>query len=203
MTLVDAFEREKALRFKFEADRIRSLAGACLIRYGIKKRYPDEDIHIGRTGLGKPYVKERSGYEFNLSHSGRIIAFAEDTEPVGIDVELVKEKDWRIFRRYFSREEMSLIENSSDPKACFFEMWTIREAFAKEEGLGLKILEEAFKVEYNSHIISYQDRTLFFRSFDHFADDGYKISICSSHGLSGINISELSPEEWGEVISRI
>ncbi len=174
-----------------------------MIRSGVRRAYPAEDTRIVTNSYGKPCVENRSGYEFNLSHSGRIIAFAEADEPVGIDVELVKDKEWRTFHRYLSDEEMKMLESSEDPEACFFEMWTIREAFAKEEGLGLRMLDRSFSVDYDKQRIYYDGRSLCYRSFDHFADGKYKISICSSSDLSDTALEEFSLTEWNDLISRI
>lgn len=203
LTYLTEEEKTKALRYKFDADRIRSAVGACLIKAGIRRAYPGEDISVCTTELGKPYVKDHSGYEFNLSHSGRMIVFVEDGDPVGIDVELVKEKDWRLFHRYLTKDEMSMIERSEDPEACFFEIWTVREAFAKEEGQGLMIFDKNFNVNYERHIITYDGRKLFFKSFDHEADEKYKISICSPHEISELEVTEMTKTDWEKQLSVI
>lgn len=193
-------ERDKVLRFRFDADRIRAITGICLIKSGIKQAYPNEDAAIALTELGKPYVRDRTGYEFNLSHSGSIISFASDAYPVGVDVELVKDKDWRIFHRYLTDEEMSIIEEAEDQKECFFEIWTIREAFAKEEGQGLKILDKDFDIDYMKHRIIYEGKRLYFNTFDHVADERYKISICSPHDVSDAEITVLSKSDWDKCL---
>lgn len=195
-------EKEKILRFKFEEDRIRSVVGRCLIRAGVRREYPDGEITIDTTESGKPFIGDRRGYEFNLSHSGRIIAFAEDTESVGVDVELVKDKDWRIFHRYLTDAEMSMIGSSKDPKACFFEVWTVREAFAKEEGLGLKILDMDFAMDYESRSIFFDGRTLKFRSFEHKADERYSISVCSPHEIPDVGLTELNISDWEQCLKE-
>ena len=196
-------EREKVLRYRFDADRIRSVTGACLIKAGVRSAYPDGDVRVETKEYGKPFVANRSDYEFNLSHSGSIIAFAEDTAAVGVDVELIKNKDWRIFHRYLTDSEMSMIETSADPESCFFSVWTAREAFAKEEGLGLKILDEDFMFDYERHEISYDGRKLFFRLYDHVADERYKICICSPHDVSDAALSIMSATDWNRCIELV
>lgn len=192
-------EREKALKFKFEADRIRSVTGACLIKAYARKAFPDDDISIRETELGKPYVAGHAGYEFNLSHSGWLVVLAFDKHPVGVDVEKVKDKDWRIFHRYLTDDEMSMIEEAESPGESFFEVWTIREAFAKEEGLGLKILDRDFLVDYDRHEIGYDGRRLYFKTFDYDADNKYKISVCSAYDASEAELHILSSEEWAKI----
>jgi len=196
LPLLSESEREKVGRFKFEADRIRSIVGICLIKSAVYRAFPGEEVKLETTMEGKPHIANRSGFEFNLSHSGRIIALAEDSYPVGVDVELVKDKDWKIFHRYLSDDEMTMIESAKDPEACFFEVWTVREAFSKEEGLGLKILDSDFTVDYSKREINYSGKKLYFYSFDHTADDRYKLSICSAKEVAEPEISFLSTEDW-------
>nr|MCR5746144.1 4'-phosphopantetheinyl transferase superfamily protein [Lachnospiraceae bacterium] len=157
-------DRERIGRFKIEADRIRGTVGTLLIRSMAERVFPDEEIVIGRTEMGKPYLYGKEGYEFSLSHSGDMIVLAVGRLPVGVDVEIVKEKDWRMFHRFLSKEEMKMIEGDKDPEIRFFEVWTVREAFSKEEGQGLRILDDVFKVDYDRKKISYKDKIL---NFDH------------------------------------
>ncbi len=128
---------------------------------------------------------------------------AFDEFPVGVDVEHVKDKDWRIFHRYLTDDEMSMIENSDRSAECFFEVWTIREAFAKEEGLGLKILDKDFLVDYDRREIDYDGRRLYFKSFDYKTEDKYKITVCSEHEVSDATLHILSYEEWSEIRSSL
>ncbi|MCR5409613.1 MAG: 4'-phosphopantetheinyl transferase superfamily protein [Lachnospiraceae bacterium] len=118
-------------------------------------------------------------------------------------MECVKEKDWRIFHRYITEDEYKMIETSGDPEACFFKVWTIREAFSKEEGKGLTILDDDFSVDHGDKKISYNGKTLCFKSFEHYADCAYSISICSPHEVDREYLQELSPEEWESLIEVI
>lgn len=189
-------EREKVLRFRFEADRIRSAAGICMIKGAAAKAFPGEDLTISVTEHGKPYIADHTGYEFNLSHSGRLIVLATDSNPAGIDVEQIETKDWRIFHRYLTGSEMTMIENSSDPCARFFEVWTIREAFAKEEGLGLAMLDRDFTVDYESCRIFYEGKVLRFSSIGYKAsEERYMITICSPEPTENARYHILSPDE--------
>lgn len=198
-------EREKILRFKFDADRIRGTAGAVMIRAEAFRSFPGENCVIAASEHGKPYLEGHREFEFNLSHSGDLIVLATNDAPVGVDVEEIKAKDWRIFHRYLTSEEMSMIESSDDQDAAFFKVWTIREAFAKEEGLGLAILDRSFTVDYDSCSISYEGRRLLFSSTGYTSFEGgrYMISVCTSGSIKGINYHDLSPEEWKEILVNI
>ena len=176
--------RERIGRFRFDADRIRGTLGTVMIR------------HFERTEHGKPFLYGHDGFEFSLSHSGDMVVLAVSGRAVGADVETVKGRDWEMFDRFLSEAEMKMIGEAEDPEEKFFEVWTVREAFSKEEGLGLKILDSDFTVDYSKREINYSGKKLNFYSFDHTAEDRYKLSICSAKEVAEPEISFLSTEDW-------
>ena len=173
-------DRERIGRFRFDADRIRGTLGTVMIRHFAGEAFPGEEIRIERTELGKPFLYGREGFEFSLSHSGDIVVLAVSGKPVGADVETVKGRDWKMFGRFLSEAEMKMIGDAENPEEKFFEVWTVREAFSKEEGQGLSILDESFSVDYERNRIRYKGKTLYFNTKSHAARDTlYKISVCS------------------------
>ena len=185
-------DRERIGRYRFDADRIRGTLGAAMIRHFAGETFPGEEIRIERTEHGKPYLYGHEGFEFSLSHSGDMVVLAVSGKPVGADVEIVKGKDWRMFHRFLSEDEMKMIETSREPEERFFEVWTVREAFSKEEGQGLRILDEAFAVDYDRREIVYKDKTLYFNTISHkVRENGYKISVCSPLPFKGFFITEV------------
>jgi len=196
-------EREKVLRYRFDEDKIRSLTGVCLIRSAAAERFPGETVSIMKTDKGKPYLSGRTGYEFNLSHSGDLIVLAVDELPVGIDVEQIKDKNWEIFHRYLTDEEMSMIRGSDDPPAVFFEVWTVREAFSKEEGQGLSILDSIFSMDYHEKTVSYNGKKLYFRTEKYSSSEKYRISLCSRRRLDDVTMEYLDIWDWERRIGLI
>ena len=168
----------------------------CLIKAAAAEAFPGEKIDIKRTDEGKPYLPEKTGFEFSLSHSGKLIVLAVDDRPIGIDTELVKEKDWRIFHRYLTEEEMSMIEASRYPAARFFDVWTVREALSKEEGIGLRILDKDFLVDYDKCTIDYEGRRLYFRTEEYRVSETYSLSICSPARPDTAEIIYLDDAGW-------
>ena len=185
-------DRERIGGYRFDADRIRGTLGAAMIRHFAGEAFPEEEIVIERDEYGKPYLSGHEGFEFSLSHSGDMVVLAISDKPVGADVETVKGKDWRMFHRFLSEEEMKMIETAKEPEGRFFEVWTVREAFSKEEGKGLRILDEAFTVDYDRKEIGYKGKILYFKTISHTArGTGYKISVCSPLPLNKLFITEV------------
>jgi 4'-phosphopantetheinyl transferase len=103
---------------------------------GYLDRSPQE-IDIS-TGLqGKPQV---AGLEFNLSHSGDLVAYAVSDLPVGIDIERVRTIDLSgIVQRFFAASEFSAWQKlpPAEQELAFFQTWTVKEAYLKAIGTGL------------------------------------------------------------------
>jgi 4'-phosphopantetheinyl transferase len=90
------------------------------------------------TGLqGKPQVV---GLEFNLSHSGDLVAYAISDRPVGIDIERIRSMDLSgIIQRFFTPSEFVAWQKlpPADQELAFFQTWTVKEAYLKAIGTGL------------------------------------------------------------------
>jgi 4'-phosphopantetheinyl transferase len=78
---------------------------------------------------------------FNISHTRGLVACAIAGQEVGVDVERSNRiLDLRIVRHSFAPEEIRIL-NSAPPKQqrkIFFRSWTLKEAFIKATGEGLR-----------------------------------------------------------------
>ncbi len=95
------------------------------------------DIEISLGLQGKPQVV---GLEFNLSHSGDLVAYAISDRPVGIDIERVRSMDLvGIIQRFFAPSEFTAWQKLApvDQEQTFFQVWTVKEAYLKAIGTGL------------------------------------------------------------------
>ena len=73
-----------------------------------------------------------------------------------------------------------MIDNADDPLRCFYRIWTVREAFSKEEGIGLSLFEnEQPEIGYNSGTVNYRGKTLYFNVWE---KDGHSVCVCGSYG---------------------
>ncbi len=149
-------ERDRAGRFRLEADRERHIYGRGLLRE-LAAAYlgclPGA-LEFVYTANGKPELTRLPGQRrlgFNLSHSGNrlLLAFAWDRE-VGVDVELLRTdvEIRQIAERFFSQHEqqtlLSLGKNEQIP--AFFRCWTRKEAYVKAVGEGLSLPLSQFDV---------------------------------------------------------
>ena len=149
LDLLDASERDRLRRFRFEADGTAYLAAHALLRSVLSHLAPvDPRLWRFRTGEhGKPFVDEPTSHRhlaFSLSHTaGRVAVAVATRAAVGIDVEhagrassLLKHLD-----RFLSPTEARTIR-ALPPEARrdrFLAHWTLKESYLKACGLGLSV----------------------------------------------------------------
>ena len=175
--LLPPYRQEKIARLRFDSDKLLSLAAGLLIRYAAGDR------PIALNEYGKPYVKDGSAF-FSVSHSGTCAAIAVDTAEVGLDVEKLTDRDYlKTARRFYHPNELRFVEESCDPARAFTRIWTRKEAYLKQLGVGIATDLSAFDTasgELGERI----------HSFDLV---GYVLSVCTDRILpmESIHISEL------------
>ncbi len=179
-------EREKADRFLHEDDRLRFIAGRALLRRLAAERLGITEPDIRLTAYGKPYIADAESFHFNISHSGAFVVLAVSDAPVGVDIEQTVPVEWRGISESFGEKEREMLTEAVDPLECFYRIWTIREAFAKEEGIGLSLFENGKPdIDYKRGSIGYCGRRLYFTAVE---KDGYSLCVCTG-SKSGISFT--------------
>lgn len=147
--LSDAEER-RAARFARATDRNAFVVGRGALRTLVAgytgKRAETIEFDAGPNGKPRVPPDGRLDLRFNLSHSGEIVVlgFAVGDE-VGVDVEQLRgfaARDELVCRFFTPRERDSYFAEAEDDRdACFFRLWTRKEAIVKAMGTGLAMLE--------------------------------------------------------------
>lgn len=196
--LLDPLETERATRFKFETDRERYLLGHGLMRMLLGERTgrPPGSLDLLRGPFGKPFLAE-TDIAFNLSDTKDAVALAMGVGiDLGLDLETMGRKvdHMAVGEHYFTPEERIAISASQDPKRCFLDFWTRKEAVLKASGVGimddLRVLQ--VNAEVNPTVISH---AMFIRMAApvyhvhtwHVGDD-HIISLASSQPFSKVRI---------------
>lgn len=143
---LDASERERAAKFRFESDR-----RAYVVAHGVRRIALGDFLGVDPASLvltkkssGRPVLDWPTTREvfFSHAHARDLIAFAlTSAGPVGIDVEwgVQSETDLALLEPYVVLPESGrrIQELGIDPAAQFFFYWTALEAFWKAAGKGL------------------------------------------------------------------
>jgi 4'-phosphopantetheinyl transferase len=146
-------ERERAGRYRFEADRHRFAHARGLLRYllGHYTGRAPQDVRFETGPMGKLHVSSPQVY-FNLSHSHEwaLIAISRDRD-VGVDVEHHRPLHHALFAiadRFFAPVEVealrALPEDQHHP--AFYRIWSRKEAFIKATGQGVSAGLDTFAV---------------------------------------------------------
>lgn len=105
---------------------------------------PIKSVLVGKTKLGKPVVKtpDNLNLDISISHSGNYLAVGIcDNGQIGIDIELLKDVDFRVLKNCFSVSEEMYINSGkgiTQRLGNFYEIWTRKEAYVKALGTGLQ-----------------------------------------------------------------
>lgn len=184
LSLVSRSKRDKLERFRVKGECQRSLAAELLIRTVIAERMQlrNRDIRFEYNVYGKPFLMDYA-LDFNLSHSGHWVVCAIDETPIGIDVEEIKPISPEIAQRYFSYSEYRRLVQLSDSDKLdyFYSLWTLKESYIKNVGIGLSIPLNLISFNVDGENISFENKhSCENREFKQYPIEGsYKLSVCS------------------------
>jgi 4'-phosphopantetheinyl transferase len=149
LAVLTSAEADRASRFHHDRDRRRSIVGRAVLRH-LLSRHSGVDPKEFRFELrenGKPFLPQ-SDIQFNVSHSGDVIAIALAANEVGVDIEAKHPipEIAAIAARFFSKDEAERVSAATDATDEFFRIWTMKEAIVKAEGQGLSLPLDCFTV---------------------------------------------------------
>lgn len=160
-------ERQKqADRYLRPEDKLRCVTADALLRTVLGT----DAFQIGKQNCGKPYVKDKPGFYFNLSHSGRYVAIAWGASEVGVDVQKHNPSvnTQAIASRFFTPEEQTYVLGNL---LRFYEIWTKKESFLKYTGTGLQKRLDSFSTLEPDSKVRYRH---------HYLEGGYSLSLCTT-----------------------
>ena len=147
-SLLDAGEQARQGRLLRRADRRRDLATRALVRTVLSRYLPvaPEAWVFGADAHGRPRIVAPQGLppiEFNIAHSGeRVVLGITAERALGVDVEYTRRRaDTVSLERYFAPAERAALAAlpPGQRRRRFFELWTLKEAYLKARGLGLRL----------------------------------------------------------------
>lgn len=142
---LDGTERQRAKRYRIEADRARFVIARSSLRQLLGPRIgvAPLDIAFTQNKFGKPLLADPGTVlHFNTSHSGDWVLHAIDTvAPIGIDVEAVRADMAHIdqFERVLSAEESAFLNGvpQQHRARALATVWVRKEAYVKALGEGV------------------------------------------------------------------
>lgn len=188
--LLSPYRRQKIALLKHEQDKKRSLGAAAtldraLMEYGLRER--SMEYEIGR--YGKPYLRDYPEIHFSLSHSGEYAICSIGREPVGNDIEKIKEGRLQVAQRFFSTQETAWIyrvDDRREQEERMFRIWTMKESFLKVTGFGMSLELNSFTIESRRDEKFFVDhhingKTYHLKEYNEWMcgfDDRYRLAVC-------------------------
>lgn len=144
--VLEKAEIDRALRFVHDADRrsfVASHAGARLLLGSALNQRPDA-LQFSQSEFGKPMLlSEAPGLEFSVSHAREAVAVAVANEPIGVDLEPLRELDQleSMSDLILAAEERAILSQAPGAlrSRLFLRYWTLKEALVKAAALGFTI----------------------------------------------------------------
>ncbi|MCX6356946.1 MAG: 4'-phosphopantetheinyl transferase superfamily protein [Candidatus Aureabacteria bacterium] len=176
-------------KFVKRHDTQRALVSEILIRSIICRtlKMKNSEIEYVYNNYGKPSLKNRPDFYFNLSHSGEWAVCTVDKEPIGIDVEQIRPIEAiDLGKRFFSKGEYDdLLKRSESTRLrYFYDLWTLKESYIKAWGKGIFTSLDSFTVRMHSdgEITLHTDnefKKCFFKQYR--IGDNYTLSVCATN----------------------
>ena len=149
-TLISADDRAEAARFRRERETRQFLMSRALVRLALSERsaIAPVDWRFARDENSRPFVSAPELDPrpwFSISHTDGLIACLTSlSQQAAVDVEKIEPEGSlpQVAEEVFSPEEQESLRASSGSSEWtrrFFRYWTLKEAYAKARGLGLKM----------------------------------------------------------------
>ena len=137
LPLVCEQRRQQALKYKHTFGQYCCLKSWLMLEEGMKT-FNFQLSTFNYEKNGKPYVE--NGPYFSISHCKTAIAVAIDDQPIGIDIESIRQADEDLIERVMNEQERLAISELGMRE--FTRLWTQKEAIVKAQGTGIVSFEQ-------------------------------------------------------------
>lgn len=190
LSKVSKKRQEKIARLKRNDDKLRCLGAGLLIEF-IKEKYNiNDEIVIDK--FGKPHFL-RTKDSFNISHSGNYVVIAVSRFNIGIDIQRMEKNNQLVAERNFHQNECTYINEGEDENVKtqrFYEVWTVKEAYLKNVGIGLRKPLNSFEVNFAEGKAKIMDNPGY-EILQMKLDERYIMSVCADIRDKELNIEEV------------
>lgn len=174
---------------KQEYAAIQHSAGLKLVaeifsKIGVDANVSDSSVEVNE--FGKPYIS--GGAYFNISHSENVVIAAVSlNDDIGIDIELIRNIEWKEYEEVFTKPEWKMISTSLFPGYSLLELWVKKESILKADGRGMQIPFNEVILQDEYGIVKGQRKNFFLKNID--VENHICYLSCANHHID-IAISE-------------
>ena len=162
-----------------EQVRRLNIAAGGLLLYAMRKADLPDAAETDRTEEGKPFFPEYPGFCFSLSHSGFWAACAVGSEELGVDIQKTVSVKRQVQERCLADAERVWLDGlpEAERDAAFCRLWSLKEAYLKALGSGLRYYPSQVQVVDEQGRISSCGYV-----FQEFPMTGYAAAVCCRKG---------------------
>ena len=130
--------REQALKFKHEQGQRLCVLAYLLLKQALREGYGiTENPVFEYNEHGKPSIVGHPEIFFNLSHCKEAAVCVVSDQPIGVDVESIREFKESLVNYTMNDDEIAQINSAEHPAAAFIRLWTMKEATMKLIATGI------------------------------------------------------------------
>lgn len=157
-----------------------------LLDRALQKEYPFvcAPVRVEKDELGKPYLPELPELFVSFTHSGPYVACAFGEKPVGVDLEMWKNRRnlKRVVDKFHPLEREAYEGAPEDKKEeIFYTLWVQKESFVKALGCGLRLPLDSFGMIPGEGEVRQRlrEETYYYRSYLLEGESGCSLAVCS------------------------
>lgn len=187
LDLISEYRLNKINKYINIKDKKLSLCSELLLRRAFNDLCINSGFDFKHGDNNKPYI-DKCDVKYNISHSGNYAICAISIDEIGVDIEEIRECKNDIARACFSCKEIELLNSIDDTNErlhTFYRLWTLKESFIKNIGIGLYLPLNTFTVMLDKEISIIQDydnNKYYFEEIN--IDPKYKCSVCKLNNKS-------------------
>lgn len=210
LPLLPAGRRLKAEKYSNLQGLAECIGGSLLLRYALKTQFHLQGTpEVAETSGGKPFLPEASHISFNISHSHGLVflAAAEGADlKLGADIEGPRTSTEKLYRHTLSENEVASMASlpAELRDGQFTRIWTIKEAYVKMLGTGLRKVPADLETSITMDSIAITDlsapgkRPVDCYFHQERLSNGYWLTVCSScvgsvSALKTLTLQEVVP----------
>jgi len=131
--------KNELLKIKNISKVMESVAATILMnQLLLDSGYATDDLVKDKNGA--PRLIKQTQLHCSISHSKEYVACAISNQPIGIDIQIMKDINYTsIAKRFFHPQEIKCLSKVSENSLeNFYQIWTSKESYLKMLGFGLK-----------------------------------------------------------------
>ena len=164
--ILNSAEMQRANFYLNNTARVQYISSRILLKYVLSYFLKIEpvEIIIQTNQLDKPVLPDYA-LDFNVSHTGGMCMVAVSRSgPIGIDIEKIRplgDLETLVEKNFTPAEQHFICQTEKQKPENFFQLWTIKEAFLKLTGLGMRLEPHKFEIafEENSYLVREIEKT--------------------------------------------